>query len=264
MRILVALTPLAFCVASLHAQDYSWPREIPVAGGATGTIVLYQPQAEQLEGNALTARGAIALKVTGRPDPIFGAMWMTAKIDVDRDSGMVWVHDLRISRVRWPDATAEQQARFTQFVEQDFPKEGFRMTLARLQASLASADAERSHTDGLKSDAPKIVFSEKLAVLLLYDGEPRTQPIPNTPLLLVVNTPFGVVKDTTTGTYWLGAGESSWYSAPDAKGPWTSGVTPPAAILKLQSSDTTTTAAANVDTLFAAPPPALSANPAPP
>ena len=243
-----ALTLLGLWAAALQAQDYSWPREIPVAGGATGTIVLYQPQAEQLTGNDLTARGAIALKVAGRADPIFGAMWMAAKIDVDRDSGMVWVHDLRITRVRWPDATAEQQTRFTQYVEMDFPKEGFRMTLERLQASLASADAERSHTDGLKSDAPKLVFTEQLAVLLLYDGEPRLQPIPNSPLALVVNTPFGVVKDTVTGTFWLGAGPGSWYSATDAKGPWTAGGTPPDTIRKL-AGDTITVA--RVDTLFA-------------
>ena len=255
-------TLLAVWASALHAQDYSWPREIPVSGGATGTIVLYQPQAEQLAGNTLTARGAIALKVAGRADPIFGAMWMSATIEVDRDSGMVWVHTLRISRVRWPDATEEQQRRFTQIVEMDFPKQGFRMTLERLQASLASADAERSHTDGLKSDAPKIVFSEQLAVLLLYDGEPRLQPIPNSPLALIVNTPFGVVKDTVTGTFWLGAGPGSWYSATDAKGPWTAGGTPPDTIRKL-AGDTTTMppvdTAARTDTLFAPPPAIVSA-----
>src|ERR1700752_4257680 len=269
---------LVVCASALQAQDYSWPREIPVSGGATGTIVLYQPQAEQLTGNALTARGAIALRVAGRADPIFGAMWMPATIDVDRDSPMVWVHNLRIPRVRWPDATEKQQRRFTQSVEMDFPKEGFRMTLQRLQASLASADAQRSHTDGLKSDAPKLVFTEQLAVLLLYDGEPHLQPIPNQPLALVVNTPFGVVKDTVTGTFWLGAGPGSWYSATDAKGSWTAGGTPPDAIRRL-AGDTITvgrtdtlfappsadsaatkpdTAAARTDTLFA-PPPAIVA-----
>jgi len=31
---------LACCASVLQGQDYSWPREIPVSGGATGTIVL--------------------------------------------------------------------------------------------------------------------------------------------------------------------------------------------------------------------------------
>ena len=151
---------------------------------------------------------------------------------------MVWLRDLKITRVRWPDATAEQQARFTQYVETDFPASGFRMTIARLQASLASAEAERSHTEGLKNDAPKIVFSEQLAVLLLYDGEPRLQAIDSTPLALVVNTPFGVVKDTTTGIYWLTDG-TTWYSATDPKGPWHAPATPPDIVSKLQSAETT-------------------------
>src|SRR3954469_20205188 len=256
MRI-IAFTPLALCAAALHAQDYSWPREIPVGGGAIGTIVLYQPQAEKLTGNQLTARGAIALKVSGKPDPIFGAMWMTAIVDVDRDSGMVWLHGLKISRVRWPEATPEQQTRFTQYVEQDFPAAGFRMTIERLQASLASADAERSHTDGLKNDPPRIMFAEQLAVLLMYDGEPRLEPVPNTGLQLVVNTPFGVVKDTASGTYWLGARENLWDSATAPRGPGRAGGTPPAEILKHAQAGDSLIAQADIpttrpDTLFAA------------
>jgi len=47
----VGLALLALGVSALNAQDYSWPREIPVSGGAAGTIVLYQPQAEKLSGN---------------------------------------------------------------------------------------------------------------------------------------------------------------------------------------------------------------------
>ena len=194
----LALTLLALGPAALHAQDYSWPREIPFSQNLAGTIVLYQPQAESLTGNQLTARAAIAFKINGQPDPIFGAMWMSATVDVDRDSGMVWIHDLKITRVRWPDAKPEQQERFTKFVEQDFPTSGFRMTIERLQASLASADGQATHTEGLKSDAPKIVFVEQLAVLLLYDGAPILKPVPNTGLQVVVNTPFGVIKDTAT------------------------------------------------------------------
>ena len=259
MRISVFM-PLVLCAAALHAQDYTWPRQIPISGGAVGTIVLYQPQAEKLTGNELTARGAIALKVAGRADPIFGAMWMTATVDVDRDSGMVWFQNIRVTRVRWPDATAEQQTRFTQYVEQDFPKAGLRTTVARLQASLASAEAESRHTEGLKSDAPRIVFAEQLSVLLLYDGEPHLQAVPNSGLQVVVNTPFGVVKDTATATFWLGAGENLWYSAKDAKGPWVAGGTPPAEILKRTQPEapapvaTTDVPTARPDTLFAAAP----------
>src|SRR5881394_1684244 len=188
-------------------------------------------------------------------------MWMTATVDVDRDSGIVWLTNLKVTRVRWPDAKPEQQQRFTQFVESDFPTTGFRTTLARFQASLASAEAERTHTEGLKADAPKIVFVEQLAVLLLYDGEPRTKPIENTGLAVVINTPFGVIKDTASGTYWLGGGKKVWYSATDAKGPWTAGGTPPDDILKMAPADTASaradTSTARADTSPHPPPPVI-------
>lgn len=241
-----ALTLLGVRSPALDAQDYSWPREITVT---QGTIILYQPQPEGLVGNQLTARGAFALKPTGRVDPIFGAMWMTATVDVDRDSGQVWIHDLKVSRARWADATPEQLQRFTQIVETDFPAAGFHMTLERLTASLAAAESERSHVEGLKSDAPKIVFVEQLAVLLMYDGQPRMQAIENTNLEVVVNTPFGVVRDKTTGTYFLGGGKV-WYSAPDPMGPWQAGATPPEAIASGMAPDTSSTPAPN-------PPPAI-------
>jgi hypothetical protein len=245
-----ALAPLAVLISPLRAQDYSWPREITVQAG---TIVLYQPQAEQLTGNQLTARGAIALKVAANPEPIFGAMWMTATVDVDRDSGKVWIHDVKVTRVRWPNATADQQQRFTMFVERDFPAAGFSTTIERLQASLASAEAERSHVEGLKSDAPKIVFAERLAVLLLYDGEPRTQPIDSSNFELVVNTPFGVVRDKTTGIYYLGGGGTLWYSARDAKGPWQAGATPPDELLRRLQPDSSAAPPAATAGVAAAP-----------
>ncbi len=233
------LTLLVLRSSTLAAQDHSWPREIAIS---QGTIVLYQPQPEKLTGNQLTGRAAISLKLTGKPDPIFGAMWMSATLETDRDAEEALIHDIKITRVRWPDATAEHQQQFTQIVEADFPTEGFRMAFERLTASLASAEAERGHTEGIKNDAPKIVFIEQLAVLLLYDGEPRTEAIENTNLELVVNTPFGVIRDKGTGTYYLGGGKI-WYSAADPKGPWQAGAQPPEEILRGVPPDTTSTPA---------------------
>jgi hypothetical protein len=229
-----AVALLAFDRSPLAAQDYSWPREIPVA---SGTIVLYQPQIETLTGNQLTARAAISFRPAGGTDPVFGAMWVNGTVDTDREAGEVLIYDVKVQRVRWPDATPEKQQQFTQIVEADFPTAGFRMSLERLQASLASAAAERGHVEGLKSDAPRIVFVEQVSVLLLYDGEPRTQAIEGTNLEVVANTPFGVVRDKATGTYYLGGGKI-WYSAADPKGPWQAGAQPPQEILQGAPPDT--------------------------
>jgi hypothetical protein len=86
--------------------------------------------------------------------------------------------------------------------------------------------------DDLRHDPPKIIFKEEIAVLLLYDGEPRRLPIPNTELEQVANSALAVVYDKKTKTYYL-AGGQYWYNAEDPKGPWQSIQKPPDAIAKL-------------------------------
>ncbi len=69
-------------------------------------------------------------------------------------------------------------------------------------------------------------------MLLLYDGEPRRLPIPNTEFEQVANSALAVVYDKKTRTYYLSGGEY-WYNAKDPKGPWQSIQKPPEAIAKL-------------------------------
>ena len=84
--------------------------------------------------------------------------------------------------------------------------------------------------------APKIVFSETPAVLLQFDGEPRTAPLDTSNFELVVNTAFAVIRDKTTGTYYLNGG-NVWYSASNPKGPWTAGAAPPEALRRRTESE---------------------------
>ena len=239
---LLDLVPVAVIFAAhlgspsvARAQDYSWPREI-VAPEAT--IVLYQPQPEKLAGNHLTGRAAVSITVKNRPDPIFGAVWLSATIETDRDQDLVIVHDIRVTKVRWPDVKPDQAARFTEIVEADFPKDGLRMSLARLTASLATADREAQSLEQLNNEPPRIVFAEQSAVLLLYDGEPQARPIENSSLERIVNTPYAVIRDTTSATWYLGAGRL-WYAASSPMGPWKPDAKPPAEILRLAPADTT-------------------------
>ena len=232
--LLLSLVLVPTTLQAQAAPEYNWPREIQTP---KGRIVLYQPQPEKLTGNHLTGRAAISLTPTGAKDPIFGAMWMTATVDTDRDKDLAVLRELKVTRVRWPDATAAQQQTFTQLVEADFPKQ-ISISLARLSASLATADKEQASLEGIKNDPPKIIFIKQMAVLLLYDGEPQVRGIDNTPLERVINTPYAVVREKSSPTWYLGAGGKLWYSASDVKGPWKPGATPPAEITKRVPPDT--------------------------
>ena len=217
------------------AQDSPWPYEIPTASGYV--ITLYQPQPEVLNDNLLTGRAAMSITPPNGA-PIFGALWFSARISADADTREAMLSEIRVTRVRWPDATAEQQGQFTVIVEGAFP-EGLPIDMDRLSASLATAEREQQSLTDLKNDPPRIVVTDELSVLLLYDGAPQSRPIPDTDLEQVLNTSLAVVKDTRTGTYWLSGGKV-WYSADDPLGPWVPNARPPESITTLVPADTST------------------------
>lgn len=200
---------------SAHAT-IEWPQEVDAP---EGRIVVYQPQPEELDGNVLSGRAAIALEIQGRDEPIFGVMWFEAKIDTDRDTDIAVVRDVTVTDVRWPDSKDAGQQRFTQIIESAVPPTGFEISLERLTASLATAQRERDSLEDLRHDPPEVVFSRELAVLLVYDGEPRFSSVESSPYERVLNTPFLVVRNTRTKTCYLSSG-ALWYEAKDPLGPW--------------------------------------------
>ena len=223
-----ALFACLMLLSSTALAALEWPQEITVS---EGTIVVYQPQPEKLSGNVLSGRAAISLESGGQEGPVFGAMWFTARIDTDRDTDTALVRDLRVESVRWPDSNDASEQRFTAIVEGAMPQAGFEISMERLAASLASAEIEQQSLAQLKSDPPKIVFSDELAVLLLYDGEPRFSPIENSPYERALNTPFAVVRHAQNKTCYLTSG-AYWYQSNDPLGPWSAADQPPADLVQ--------------------------------
>jgi hypothetical protein len=223
---------VALCLlvlASLPAMaQLEWPQEITTDGG---TIIVYQPQPESLEGNILRGRAAIALEIDGVDEPIFGAMWFSSRIETDQDEDIVTVLDFKVEQVTWPDSKDAGEQRFTAIVEGAVPEAGFEMSMERLSASLESAEIEKQSLEQLKSDPPKIIFSQDLAVLLLYDGEPRFSPVENSPYERALNTPFAVARNTKTKQTYLTSG-NFWYEAKNPLGPWTVTSNPPADLVQ--------------------------------
>jgi hypothetical protein len=234
--VIVALYALVGLSPS-KALAVSWPQEV---SAPEGVIVVYQPQPETLQGNVLTGRAAISLEAPGLDEPIFGVMWFSSRIDTDRDAGTALVRDITVTRVGWPDSTDAQEQRFTAVVEGAMPETGLSFSLERLTASLETAEVEQRSLEQLKTDPPRIVFSDQLAVLLLYDGKPNFSPVDNSSYERALNTPFLVVKDKRSGFSWLGSG-SQWFSAKDPLGPWQSSANPPADLLQMLPTDVDST-----------------------
>lgn len=230
----------AYYSPSIFASD--WPQELT---GEKGTIVIYQPQPEKLQGNILTGRAAMQLELKSNQAPIFGVFWFSSRLQTDRDTNTVTMDDIKVTKVGWPDSNDEGEKRFTDFVEAQLANSSFTTSLSKLTASLTSAEKIKASLDNIKNDPPIILFENVLSVLLSYDGEAIFRDIENSNYQRALNTPLTVVKTKNEDKFYLTSGHL-WYQAPSALGPWHYIPNPPADLKALIPKEATNGAASQV------------------
>jgi len=214
--LLAAVSGAAF--AALQEEPLEgWPREIPLD---RGTVVVYQPQSETFEGNILSARAAVSVTPSGQ-EPVFGTVWFEARLVTDRDTRMAAIDNLDVTRVGFPAADEAHQDSLARLLEREIPAWELDISMDRLITDLALAETRRRAAEGLNMEPPVILFSLEPAILITIDGEPRMQQIEGSDYMRILNTAFTIIFDRDARTYYLGAGEDQWYSAPEYDGPWT-------------------------------------------
>jgi hypothetical protein len=215
--------------SSLNAQKakkLSWPREVKVSDF---TILVYQPQNVKYVDLRLTSNSAVSVKRGKDGKPVFGMMWTTAILDVDRESRMASLASITVDEVRFPDEVSESQKEaFSDVIESEVPKWEF---LIPMQELIDSMKMVSSYQAELNNDPPKIIFADEPSVLIISDGEPKFQEAEEG-YEVIVNSSAFIAKVVANGTYYLKGGDF-WYSARSASGPWTSIKQAPAAIEKL-------------------------------
>jgi hypothetical protein len=238
---LLALAVLCLAVPSLWAQqpdDNPWPHQIEAP---SVTVTMYQPQLEAFEGNTLTARAAVAVD-TGGTEPVFGAVWMTAQVQTDRDDRTVALVSLDVTQVRFPESTEQHEQALASLLESEIPQWSLSLSLDRLQASLALVESQQRASAALNTTPPVIRFVDHPAILVMFDGEPNLQQAGDG-LMVAVNTPFVVLLDVSQSTWYLYAGPDAWYEGYDALGPWNLSQNVPAYLADIVPDSTQTPAA---------------------
>jgi hypothetical protein len=236
----LAAVPIAFFAGTnderltpAQEADAAWPYVIDVP---EGRLTVFQPQPEEFAGNKLTARTAVAAHPTGRDEPVYGAIWMTARVETDTDDRVVIIEDVTVDRVRFPNATDADRARVAEIVEEGMP-EDLVISLDRLVTSLEMIESEREAASNLNNDPPIIEFRAQRTALILVEGEPRLSPVEGSSLLRVANTPVTMLLEASNDTYYMFAGNDVWFSAPDVTGPWEVTSRVPEDVRRLQPPD---------------------------
>jgi hypothetical protein len=218
----MAIAILVLATVPALAEDVGWPVEIDAEGG--WVVTLYQPQVDGLEGNDLNTRAAVSVTGPGVPEPVFGAVWIVARLEVDRDRRMVSISDVQVPDVRFPEASEEGKRELAELLEREIPSWDLEISVDRLVASLKMLD-DKPSVGGLKHDPPTIMWSTEPAVLVSIDGEPKIEELPGQTgqkykAKYVVNTPFPILFDTRGKLFYLFGGGDVWFRAREVMGPW--------------------------------------------
>jgi hypothetical protein len=223
--LILAAAPMAF--AQADGEEIGWPRQID---HPKGKVIIYQPQVDSFKGDDLEARAAVSVAGKDGGAPVFGAVWFKARVETDRDARMVHVLSIEVPRVRFPEATPEQEKALIAFLEEEIPKWEMSISLDRIIAGLDLAEKELLAADNFKNDPPKILVVNDPAILIFIDGDPKLEQAENSSMQYVANTPFLIVLHKKT--YYLNGGRL-WMEAQDIMGPWKESKRPPKDVKKL-------------------------------
>jgi hypothetical protein len=214
------LIPAVILLAAIPAygqneanEEKEWPR---VMGGNDFTVTMYQPQLDSWGEDDFESRAAASVKEGDQP-PVFGAVWISGRFEVDLDTRMVSFQDITIPSVAFPEATEERQQKLAAYLEGEIPKWDLEIELDRLIPLLENAEVALREESGLKHDPPEIILKYVPAVLILIDGEPKFEEIENSDLERVINTPYIILNYKKR--FYL-ASDSMWFEAAAVKGPW--------------------------------------------
>src|SRR5579859_7668830 len=198
-------------------QQQEWPRSFTTDDGTV--IKIYEPQPESFADNILKSRWAISVLQPGKTDPVFGTFWSVANVETDRDNRRVIIQSVKVPNVKFPGQADENfTSSLKTMLEANLPQAAGDLSLDELLSSLDQNLEQKKLSKDLNTSAPRIIYSDHPALLVMIDGQPKLQNNKDWNLDVVVNTPFTIVKANNGGFYLYGG--KHWYQAQSATGPY--------------------------------------------
>ena len=213
----IVLFTAVLAVSQTKSSDSGWPRKFAVG---TNSVAVYQPQIEEWFGNSLSARAAIAITENQSKQPLYGVLWFSARAEIDKINRLVTLSDFKVTKLNIPMAP-DKAAAFQLAFQARVAKQDEVIALDRLLADMAiNHAATNSASYEVKNDPPKVLFSTRPAILVLIDGAPVLRPVADTSLERVINTRATLVRDQSSGKFYLRLMDG-WMESSNINGPWT-------------------------------------------
>jgi len=238
-RLMVTLMLLAIGASALGqtTEDQGWPRVFQKDGKE---LTVFQPQVDSWSDyKTLHFRCAIAVKTAASKTEKYGVLENEAETVVDQDSRVVAVMP-KIRELRFPNTSDSVAASLRSVVDELLPPvQAMTLSLDRILAYLDPEKQRQQRAVDLNLDPPKIFYSGKPAVLVIFLGEPQLQPVSKDEktLLVALNTNWDVFYDTSSQKYFL-LNHDNWLTASNPlSDPWVAAGDLPAGLSALPKDE---------------------------
>lgn len=213
---IVAITQVAHAEESVPVEG--WPRLYESDGNK---IIVYQPQIQSWQDHKIMkAVSAVQVNLKSLKDDVFGAIYLQAETETNLEVRMVVFNNIKIGDIRFPNVEAGTAKICDELIRETItPKTSIPIALDRVIAAIERSELQQRNVD-VNLDPPPIYYSSEPAILIIFIGNPKFEPIESTELLFAVNTNWDLFLDTSSKKYYLLNGES-WFMTKDVlKGPW--------------------------------------------
>jgi hypothetical protein len=237
--LLAASLALAMPAATLQAQEAAgvvdsrpFPRQFEAD---ELNFWLYPPQYEELSGNTVKARAAIAVQTgqitdaqgQAQPQLAYGTVWFTTRAEIDKASREVTLSDLKVDRATFPTQAANE-AKYRAAIQSAAQNVSRVVSLDQIEASVALGEARAGEKSfAVQNTPPEIYFTFAPTVMVHIDGEPVTRPMKTSGVERVINTRSLLLH--SGGAYYLRLG-GKWARAASLDGPWALAASVPDAV----------------------------------
>ncbi len=217
------------------AEDRGWPRQFEAEGHE---IIVHAPQPDEWpKFEHITFRAAITVGPKGSDQKTYGILRVRADTKVAFEERLVILTNRKIEELSFSNVDAAESQRLMSIVMAGMPHERpLAVSLDRLVAAMdpAKIDVRKVH---VSVTPPKIIHSDKPALLVIFMGKSRFKPVPDNDLMFAINTNWDVFLDPAANRYYLLDGHS-WLTSVDLdKGPWTAAASLPAGLSRLPANE---------------------------
>jgi hypothetical protein len=193
----------------------SWPRHVKLSNAL---VVIYQPQINSWIDNRLDFRSAMAIRPDGAGSEAFGAVFVTARTNVDKTTHRVALDNMKITKSDFP-TLPDHGAAYIAELSKKLAKGVRTISLDRLKQSPA-LPGTATPAAAVLNNVPRVIVSQTPAILVPIDGAPVVGPIPNnTVYQRVINTRALILQRVVEKDYFIHVFDG-WLTAPSIQGPW--------------------------------------------